>query len=833
MSERDGQDESTPKRTKTPLVTRTPFKRNPKTSKDKEGSDIVSVSELLPPNLPLLPTAPTNLFPGMILPLVLPEGKLIKVVDHVLEGAGYLGLVFPEGEHQPLATGPTTLGNGPGPEMKSSGGFHRYGVAVKVMKKINLPDNKASVLVTGLERFELKNVVAKEPHLVGAVKYIYEKTEKSVEIEAMLRSAIQQFKVISKDNPLITEEMKVALVNITGPGRLADFMASVLSRDLQDYLDFLSIEDVGGRLERLLLLLRKEMDLQSVQRKIQDEINQKITSQQKEFYLQEQLKFIEKELGRSTDDRARVLDKYRTRLDAVNPPQEVRARIEEELEKLGSLHEQSSEYSVSLNYVDWATSLPWGVRSQESHALLEAKKVLDHDHFGLNDVKERILEFLAVKKLKKNAEGSILCFVGPPGTGKTSLGKSIARALHRKFFRFSVGGMRDEAEIKGHRRTYVGAMPGKMIQGMKRVGVKNPVFLIDEVDKLGNGFHTGGDPSSALLELLDPEQNTEFLDHYLDIPFDCSEVFFILTANTVDSIPPALLDRMEVIPLRGYSDNEKLEIAKRYLLPKQLKKNALKRGQLRLSDESLRHIITHYAREAGVRNLEKQLARICRKIAYKVAMGRVEKLVIDDKKQIGKLLGIPPFSPERELTKELPGVATGLAWTSFGGEVLFIESSVVDGKGGLSLTGSLGDVMKESGHIATMVLRNRGKKLGLSPDYFERHHLHLHVPAGATPKDGPSAGLTMLVSLYSLLLGRPVRKDVAMTGEITLTGQVLPVGGIKEKLLAAKRAGVHTVVLPRLNARDLKEVEAEVRSGVKVVMVKNVDEALRYLLPKH
>jgi len=797
----------------------------------------LNVAEL-PAQLCLLPVSQTTLFPGMIVPLILPEGKLTKTIEHVMEGAGYVGVVlYRSTEAGTVATGPSTSmtglpleGTGLSANAKHDGkaeSFYSYGVAAKVLKKINLPDNQVSVLLTGLQRFELKGVVSQEPYYIANVNYLPEKYERGVEIEALLRSALGQFKTISKDNPLISEEMKVALVNIDGPGKLADFMASVLVGDVSDYQHMLSMSDVKSRLQNLLLLLKKETDVQAVQKKIQDEINQKVSSAQKEFYLQEQLKFIQKELGRFSDDKTRLVDKFRARLKDKKLPKGAGEHIEEEMEKLGTLHEQSSEYSVCINYLDWVTSLPWGVRSKDNFDLKDAKKQLDEDHYGLKEVKERILEFLAVKKLKKNAEGTILCLVGPPGTGKTSLGRSIARVLGRKFFRFSVGGMRDEAEIKGHRRTYVGAMPGKIIQGLKRAGTQNPVLLIDEIDKVGTSFHSGGDPASALLELLDPEQNNEFLDHYLDIPINCSEIFFIVTANTTDTIPSALLDRMEVIPLRGYTDAEKFHIAHRYLIPKQLKKHALKRSNLKIADSGLKQIVSQYARESGVRNLEKQIARVCRKVAYKVASGKTDKVKIEGGSTVEKYLGMAPFLPEKEAEKPVPGVATGLAWTNYGGEILFVESTAVDGKGGILLTGSLGDVMKESANIAYTYVRGRAKKLGIDTEYFDKHLLHVHVPAGATPKDGPSAGVTMVASLYSMIAKKPLKASLAMTGEITLSGRVLPVGGVKEKLLAAKRAHLKTVLLPRENERDLREIEPEIREGLRLIKVSTLDECLK------
>lgn len=806
----------------------------------KPSAELIPVSDILPPNLLLLPISQATIFPGMIVPLILAEGKLSKTVEFVGQGNGYLGVVHYEStDIEDVAAGPPTSitglppegTSGPYPNNKGNrqeNQFHRFGVAAKILKKINLPDNQISVLVTGLQRFEISEIVSRDPHFVASVKYIYEHAVRDSEMEALLRTALSQFKAISKDNPFISEEMKVALVNIDGPGKLADLMASVLIRDINDYQELLSTAGVKERLQKLLLMLRREQDVQSIQKKIQDEINQKVATSQKEYFLQEQLKLIQKELGKSSDEKGRLIQKFLDRLKDKKLSKEARERIDEEAQKLSVVHEQSSEYAVSLNYLDWVTSLPWAVRSQEVHDLRHAESVLNTDHFGLKDVKERILEFLAVRQLKENSEGSILCFVGPPGTGKTSLGRSIARALNRKFFRFSVGGMRDEAEIKGHRRTYVGAMPGKMIQGLKRIGTQNPVFLIDEIDKLAYARLTGSDPAAALLELLDPEQNSEFLDHYVDIPFDCSEVFFITTANSLDTIPTALLDRMEIIPLAGYTDHEKLSIATRHLLPKQLKKHALTQKNLKLTQVALKYVIQQYAREAGVRSLEKQIARLCRKTAWRIAMKKTDKVVIDSTKRVEKLLGAPPFVHEDAYGDTQSGVVTGLAWTQFGGSVLYVESIGVPGKGGYILTGQLGEVMQESANIAYTFIRDHVKEL-VPKNYFEKHQLHLHVPAGATPKDGPSAGVTMAASLYSLVTGKVARPRTAMTGELTLTGRVLPVGGVKEKLLAAKRAGISTVLVPYDNHRDLKEFEPEILRGIRVLKVRTMKQCLHLL----
>jgi ATP-dependent Lon protease len=808
-----------------------------KEKKKSKGVELVPIEQTFPSVVPLLPIAQATLFPGMVIPVILPEGKLTQTIEKVSKGNEYVGVVLVREPHseKPVATGPSTSVTGVPVEgsvrgevhkkTKSPSPFYSYGVLAKVIKKINLPDNQISVLLSGLQRFEVKGIVSEDPLFVARVEYIPEKIDRDTELEALLRSALTQFKALAKDNPLISEEVKVALVNIDGPEKLADFIASVFVRDVKDYQDFLSHGDVKERLHRLLVILKKEQDVQAVQKQISDEINQKVSAAQREFYLQEQLRLIQKELGRG-QEKGSLEQRFRDRIKGKNIQPEVKARIDEEFDKLAVLNEQSSEYSVAVNYLDWATSLPWGVVSKDNYDLSHALKVLNRDHYGLKEVKNRILEFLAVRKLKSGPSGTIICLVGPPGTGKTSLGKSIAEVLGRKFFRFSVGGMRDEAEIKGHRRTYVGAMPGKIIQGLKRTGTQNPVFLIDEIDKIGSLSQTG-DPAAALLEVLDPEQNKDFLDHYLDLPVDCSQVFFITTANTTDSIPSALLDRMEVISLSGYTDKEKFHIAKKHLIPKQRENNALPSKALEITDRAILEIIHRYARESGVRNLDKQFAKLFRKVAYRFASGNRRPLRIDTPASLEKYLGAPPYQPEVDVHRGSVGVATGLAWTSFGGEILYVESRAVEGKGGTTLTGSLGEVMQESANIAVTYIRQKASQLKLEEGYFEKNQLHVHVPQGATPKDGPSAGVTLVCSLYSLLTKKPFPAGWAMTGELSLTGRVLPVGGIKEKLLAAKRSGIKTVLLPKANERDLKEIEKEVWKGMKLKFVSSMDECLK------
>lgn len=833
----------------------TPDPAKPSTTTNES---LVVASDVLPSPIPLVPVSQTTLFPGMMVPFILPEGKLVRTVEHALTNQqGYLGVVLGNNpSEKEIASGPNTSFTGlpaegtvaaalfanagndlppsaPAALADAKKEFQRYGVACKVLKKFNLPDNQVSVLVQGVQRFQVKEVISRDPLFVAQVEYLHEVVEKGTEVEALLRSCLSQFKQLSKDNPLISEEVKVALVNIDGPGRLADFMASVLIRDVKDYQTFLAETSVRARLHHLLLLLKKELEVQTVQKKIQEDINQKISSSQRDFYLQEQLKFIQKELGRDTNERHRLVDKFKQRLVGKTLRPAVKERIEDELEKIQNLNEQSSEYSVSLNYLDWVTAVPWGVVTKDSQDLKRARRILDEDHYGLKDVKERILEYLAVRKLSAGAdagaEGSILCFVGPPGTGKTSLGKSIARTLGRKFFRFSVGGMRDEAEIKGHRKTYVGAMPGKLVQGFKKAGSENPVFLIDEIDKMGSGWHSGGDPASALLELLDPEQNSDFLDHYLDLNVDCSKVFFVTTANTTESIPGPLLDRMEIITLSGYTDKEKIEIARSFLIPRQLRKHGLVPSQLKITDAGLKTLIERYARESGVRNLEKQIARLCRKTAYRVATGSQRAVQLKGEADAVQWLGPALYSAERS-PELLPGVITGLAYTSYGGEVLHVESLYTSGKGGLHVTGTLGKVMTESANIAFSFVRERCReRLKIPGGFFEKNTFHLHVPAGATPKDGPSAGITMASSLYSLISGVKVDPKTAMTGELTLSGRVLPVGGIKEKLLAAKRSGLRRVLIPLENMKDLKRIEKEIKDGIEIIGVDHMDHVLSLL----
>jgi ATP-dependent Lon protease len=615
-------------------------------------------------------------------------------------------------------------------------------------------------------------------------------------------------------------------MQVREPARLTDMVASYLKIAVEESQDLLSTNDVRARLEKLIVILGREIELLELGHKIQSQVQTELNKNQREYYLRQQLKAIQKELGEG-DARSSEIEDLEKKIEAAKMPEDARKAADKELDRLKMIPPESAEHTVVRTYLDWLVSLPWAASTDDNLDIKHARAVLDEDHFDLEKVKERILEFLAVRKLKSDTKGPILCFVGPPGTGKTSLGRSIARALGRKFVRLSLGGIRDEAEIRGHRRTYIGSLPGRMIQGLRNAGSNNPLFILDEVDKLGTDFR--GDPASALLEVLDPEQNNAFVDHYLDVPFDLSKVLFLTTANVLDPIPPALRDRMEVLELPGYTEEEKLQIAERHLVPKQISENGLGNTKIEFTKEAVSEIIRSYTREAGLRNLEREIGRVCRKIARALTEGETapERVTPD---MLHRFLGPRKFFSEAAERTQEPGVATGLAWTPNGGDILFIESTRMNGQKGVTITGSLGDVMKESAQAALSYVRSRAAQLGIAPDFFEKSDLHIHVPAGAIPKDGPSAGVTIAASLASLLSARPVRSDVAMTGEITLRGKVLPVGGVKEKVLAARRAGIKTVILPRRNESDLEDIPEEARKEMEFVFVDTVDEVLRHAL---
>ena len=671
------------------------------------------------------------------------------------------------------------------------------------------------------------------PYIVVETEYLEDQLEKSTEMDALTRSVISQVKKLSEANPFFTEEMRLAMINAPGPGTVADLVAFALTLPKVEAQEFLETLSVKERFEKLLLHLRREQDVADLQKKIHEDVNNKLTKLQREFFLKEQLKSIKRELGMEVDGKDKSSRTFRERIDAAGMPEEVKKTALEELEKFESLSESSPEYNVSRNYLETLCSLPWSKETVDNLELDHAQAVLDSEHYGLEKVKERIIEFLAVRKLKADPRGSIICLVGPPGVGKTSIGKSIAKTLGRTFFRFSLGGMRDEAEIKGHRRTYVGAMPGKVIQGLKRAGTKNAVLLLDEIDKLGQSFQ--GDPASALLEVLDPEQNTAFLDHYVDVPFDLSKVLFITTANSMDTIPGPLLDRMEVIELPGYTLEEKEDIATRYVIPKELDANGIQPSQLKFEKAALRKMMTDYAREPGLRSLQKLINRIARKAAAQIVTemkfqakskkaSRIASIYVREE-DLNTWLGPKRFYNEIAERIGVPGVVVGLAWTAMGGDILFIEATDTLGSGNLKLTGKMGDVMTESASIAWTYVKKKAYAEGLLDRKFLKFRdLHLHIPAGAIPKDGPSAGITMATALYSLVSGKKVKHKLAMTGELSLVGKVLPVGGIKEKILAAKRTGINTLILPKLNEKDISEVPAYALKGMTIHYVSNIEE---------
>lgn len=773
------------------------------------GGGLVVAADVLPKFLPIIPLKMRPTFPGILIPLVVKGADKIAAVRKVMEqGDRTIGLVL--------------MKEGDGEETPEN--LYRVGVAAKILQIMHAEEDSAHLMLNNLERFIADEFTRTADGLVARVTYHYS-TELSVnpELQAYSMAVISTLKELIQLNPLFSEETKLFLnrSSMDDPGRLADFAANLTSAEGRELQQVLETFDVRHRIDRVLVLLKKELEVYRLQSKITKQIEEKISARQREFFLREQLKTIKKELGLEKEGKTTEIEKFTERLQGLALNDEAKRAVEEEMEKLQILEPSSPEYNVSRNYLDWLTVLPWGKYSEDSYNLDKARKVLDRDHYGLKDVKDRILEFIAVGRMKGNISGSILCLVGPPGVGKTSVGKSIADALGRKFYRFSLGGMRDEAEIKGHRRTYIGAMPGKFIQAMKRAGTANPVLMLDEIDKIGASFQ--GDPASALLEVLDPEQNATFRDHYLDVPFDLSNVLFVATANQLDTIPPALLDRMEVIRLAGYILEEKLEIARRYLIPKALESHGLSRGQVTVTKDAMRHIIDGYARESGVRSLENRIKKIMRRAAMEFAKGRTEPISVglDDVKDY---LGNPVFNPD-EVFEDVPGVVTGLAWTSMGGATLQIEATSMPSKTrGFRQTGQLGSVMVESSEIAYSYVMAHLEKYGVKPDYFDTSFVHLHVPAGATPKDGPSAGITMTTALISMITGKPVRRKLAMTGELTLTGRVLPIGGVKEKTIAARRSGIRIIIFPEGNRKDFEDLPAYLKKGLKVHFVRDYEE---------
>jgi ATP-dependent Lon protease len=767
----------------------------------------------LPETLPLLPVKDIVVFPYMVLPLFVSREKSIKSLEEALSKDRLIFLVAQKNLSEE------------DPSMKD---LYRVGTVALVMRMLKLPDGKTKILVQGISKASIKEALQSTPYLLVRVENIKDPfvTEITLETEALMRNVREQLERIVSYGKFLSPDLMFVLESIDDPGRLADLVASNLDLTMEKAQEILEILDPIERLKVLSDVLGKEVQVLTMQAKIQSQAKDEITKTQREYFLREQMRAIRSELG-EVDERAEEFKELRKKIKKAKMPKEIEKEARRELERLEQMHPDAAEASMVRTYLDWLVEMPWSNSTIDHLDLRKAKKVLDEDHYDLEKVKERILEYLSVQKLKKKMKGPILCFIGPPGVGKTSLGRSIARALGRKFVRISLGGIRDEAEIRGHRRTYVGALPGRIIQSIKQAGSNNPVFMMDEVDKIGVDFR--GDPASALLEVLDPEQNNAFSDHYLNLPFDLSQVMFITTGNLTDPIPSALKDRMEIINLPGYTDLEKLKIARTFLVPRQMEENGISPELLHISDKAILQIISQYTQEAGLRNLERELASVCRKVARKVAEGEKGKTKIHTR-TLSRFLGPPYFLPDEEQERNEVGVATGLAWTETGGEILYVEASTTPGKGSLILTGHLGEVMKESAQAALTYARSKGKAYRIAPDALNNKEIHIHVPAGAIPKDGPSAGITIAVALFSALTGIPVKKDVAMTGEITLRGRVLPVGGLKEKALAALRTHIKNVVIPYPNKKDLVDLPLYLRKKINFLPVKHMDEVLRIAL---
>ncbi len=763
----------------------------------------------IPKELPVLPVRDIVVFPYMIIPLFVARTLSINAIEEALAKDR---MIF-------LATQRDQSVEEPAPEQ-----LFAVGTAALIMRMLKMPDGRIKILVQGVARARTEKVLQEEPFLKVQVRRLreHEPVKGDLEVEALVRSVKEQMQKVAAMGKVVLPDIMLVAENLDDPGRLADLLGSNLGLRVHDAQEILEVADPAVRLRRVNELLAKELNLLEMQEKIQTRAKGEIDKSQREYYLREQLKAIQKELG-DADERSGEMAELRAKVVAAQMPEAVQGQALKQLDRLGHMHQDAAEASMLRTYLDWLIELPWSRATSDNLDIPAAEKVLDEDHYDLEKVKTRILEYLAVRKLREQMKGPILCFVGPPGVGKTSLGRSIARALGRKFARISLGGVRDEAEIRGHRRTYVGALPGKIIQGIHNAGSNNPVFMLDEIDKLGADFR--GDPAAALLEVLDPEQNNSFADHYLGLPFDLSKVLFIATANLMDPIPGPLKDRMEVLVIPGYTDDEKLHIARTYLLPRQLREHGLAADAVRLPDAVILKIINQHTREAGLRNLEREIAAVCRKLARKVASGEPGPYTVTPK-MLAQFLGPRKFFHEGEQEHSECGVATGLAWTPTGGEILYVETTLMKGGKGLTLTGQLGDVMKESAQAAVSYARSRAETLGIDPDFHAKHDIHIHVPAGAIPKDGPSAGVTIATSLISALAGRPVNKAVAMTGEITLRGRVLPIGGLKEKTLAAHRAGIRTIIAPAKNSPDLEELPPRIRRSMKFVLVESMEEVL-------
>src|SRR5512139_1645212 len=804
------------------------FQKKDSNSSESDPSQM-STSSKYPEVLPILPLRGVVVYPQTAVPLTVGQPRSIKLVDEVVGGDKLVGLV--------AATNPELEAPGPND-------LYRVGTVAIVHRLLRAPDGTIRLLVQGMDRFRLGEFVQEEPYLKARIELAPEVIEEGIEIDALARNARDQFQQITQMIPSFPEELAGSITSVEDPLQTAYTIANFQRMDIKDSQEILAIDSVADKLKKLIGLLVREAEVLQLGQKIQNEARGEIEKVQREYFLREQMKAIQKELGEK-DEQAAEAEEFRKKIDDAKMPEEAEKQAKRELERLSRLPSAAAEYGVIRSYLDWLVSLPWSKSTPDNLEIGHAREILDKDHYGLEDVKERILEFLAIRKLRlerkdetktpsedrirREREGVILCFVGPPGVGKTSLGQSIAHAMDRKFVRVSLGGIRDEAEIRGHRRTYIGSMPGRILQALRRVEFKNPVFMLDEIDKLTMDFH--GDPASALLEVLDPEQNSEFRDNYLEVAFDLSQVFFITTANTLETIPGPLRDRMEIIYLSGYTENEKIAIAKGYLIPRQIRENSLHEDEIRFTDDALRKLIREYTREAGVRSLERRIGAICRKVGTRIAEGKLEKVEITPE-LVEEYLEHPIYQSSEEINQRIsiPGVVPGLAWTPYGGDVLFVEATSMPGGKGFQITGSVGNVMSESARAALSYVRSKAKQLGLEPEFFNKSDFHMHIPAGATPKDRPPDGVTMATALVSLVSGRKVKPKVGMTGEITLRGQVLPIGGVKEKVLAAHRNGLRTIILPRRNEQDLEDVPEEIQKDMKFIFVDTVDDVIKSAL---
>ncbi len=791
---------------------------------DIDAKDINAKDErdiAIPSSLPVLPVRDIVIFPYMILPLFVGRDVSIKAIENAV---GENKLVMLVTQKDVDIENPTV------------DDIYSIGTVGSILRTLKLPDGRSKVLMQGITKAQITNFTQTNPYFIGELEKLEDNRDEelTVEVEAIIRNVKELLDKAVALGKSFLPDIILLIENIEEPGRLADLIASNLGLKADQAQELLEILDPIVRLKKISEILSREVELLLVQQKIQSDAKGEIDKSQREYFLREQLKAIQKELG-EIDEKTEEILELKNKIKEVKMPKKVEKEAMKQIGRLEKMHPDSAEAGTIRTYVDWLVEIPWSKSTKDNLDLKKGKQVLDEDHYDLEKVKERILEYLGVRKLKEKAKGKsgmkgpILCFVGPPGVGKTSLGKSIARALGREFFRMSLGGVRDEAEIRGHRRTYVGAMPGRIIQGIKTAGKNNPVFMLDEVDKIGMDFR--GDPASALLEVLDPEQNFAFTDHYLGVPFDLTNVMFITTANLIDPIPSPLRDRMEIINLSGYTAEEKLGIARNYLVSKQLEEHGLTAKNLKINDSAVLQVVTHYTREAGVRNLEREIANLCRKVARKIAEGK-DKMYHISSRNLSKYLGAPKYLPEEEMEKDEVGVATGLAWTETGGETIYIEATIMKGRGDITLTGQLGDVMKESAYAAKSYIRSKAKEIGIESTAFEKNDIHIHVPAGATPKDGPSAGITLATAIASAFTGRPVFKSTAMTGEVTLRGRVLPIGGLKEKTLAAKRMGISRMLIPKRNKKDLDEIPKYIRKDMEFVLVDTMDEVLKAALKK-